>query len=70
MSGSKNYQPQPCTCGSGLPARPQYDSGRLVHFSCAYCQAIKMAVYRPDTLEKLLDDPNFGFDLNPPKENA
>src|SRR5260221_8474062 len=65
MSGSKQWQPQPCKCGSGRPAMPQTYNGAIVGFACVICQNFRLAFFRPE----LLNDPNFFFEPTPPKQN-
>ena len=41
-----------CACGSGLPREPQVDGyGIFLTFTCAACEAEKLAQFRPDIFE-------------------
>lgn len=48
-----------CYCGSGQPARWQYDArGIELCKACAICAPAKLAAYRPD----VLTDPDYWHD--------
>jgi hypothetical protein len=53
------HDTRPCTCGSGLPSRWQFDArGIELCRTCSKCHVEKMRAYRPD----VLTDPNYPAD--------